>query len=134
MNLNNKVAYFILKILILSLFSITIVATSYKRADDSLFISKSYSATSNCANASFTSGIVSVRAGQVETPAGTTFLNLGFPSVTVSIGSDVSAEIAIALVRTCRYSQSVISNTTTSIYDCDDNGIPSCTINLIHLD
>jgi hypothetical protein len=126
-------ANFLKSALILILFASVTIATS-KLKDTPTLDTKAYSTTSNCGNATFTNGIISVTDGSISSPSGVNFLQLGFPSVILVVGQDVSADIGGGLIRVCTHSSSVISNQTISTYTCSDNGFPACLINLTHLD
>ena len=118
---------------ILLLFGLITIATS-KLKDIPTADTKFYATTSNCANATFTTGNISVADGSISSPSGVNFLQLGLPSVILVVGQDVSADIGGGVVRVCTYSSSVVSNQTISTYTCADNSFPSCIINLTHLD
>lgn len=132
-NGKNKMANFVKSTLLLLLFaSVTIATSKYK--DSSALSTKFYSATSNCSNATFTTGNISVTNGAISSPSGINFLQLGFPSVILVVGQDVSSDIGGGAIRVCTHSSSVISNQTISTYTCSDNSFPACIINLTHLD
>ena len=125
--LKNKIYTFF----ILALYGLITVATS--KADDPLTATnKKYTFTSNCSNASLLSGSIEVSTdGLIVNPSNIDFTNLGLPVANVSVGSDVSAQIAPALTRSCVYSSTTLSGVVTSTYTCADNSIPSCIINLV---
>ena len=108
------------------------IATSYKK--DIPTVTKSYNLTSTCANASLNSGTIRITDGQMSSPAGFNLLNVGFPSVGLTVGDGVSADIGGGVVRACIYSSTAVANQITSIYNCSDNGFLACTITLVHLD
>ena len=124
---------FIKSAFILILFASVTIATS-KLKDTPTLETKAYSTTSNCANATFTTGIVRVTDGTVSSPSGVNFLDLGLPSVVLVVGQDVSADIGGGVVRVCTYSSNIVSGQTISTYTCADNGFAACLINLTHLD
>lgn len=121
-------------VLILIPFALITVATSVKDPNATYTIPHSYSYTSNCSNATTTTGQISTYGDAIDTPAGLTFLNLGFPVANMTVGQNVSGDIAPALNRVCNNTDSSISGVTTSTYDCTDNGAASCVITLTHLD
>lgn len=121
-------------LLILIPFAIVTVATSTAPKDANYTIPHSYSYTSNCSNATTTTGQISTYGDAIDTPQGMTFLNLGFPVSNMTVGQNVSGDLAPALNRVCNDTDSAISGVTTSTYDCADNGAASCTITLTHLD
>jgi len=119
---------------LLGLYALVSIATSVA-PNDGTYETHAYSVASNCSNASMTVGQISVTAGRITSPALTSFLSIGFPTEILSVGSPSSGELAPALTRTCVHTlDTSIPNTTISVYTCTDNGIPSCTINLTHLD
>lgn len=121
---------FLKSLLILIPFAIVTVATSQLQETKT----RIYSVTSNCGNASFTTGTITVNSNNIiESPANVDFTNLGFPTASVVVGADSSGDLAPALTRTCTHSSSVVGGTTVSAYTCSDNSIPSCTINLSHI-
>jgi hypothetical protein len=132
-NGKSKMSNFFKSAALLMLFASVTIATS-KLKDTPTLDTKAYSITSNCSNATFTNGIVSVADGSISSPSGVNFLDLGFPSVILVVGQDVSADIGGGLIRVCTHTSSVISNQTISTYTCLDNSFPACLINLTHLD
>jgi hypothetical protein len=123
----------ITSVLLLFLFGLISVATSYNGAKT--YVTHSYSVATNCNNATMTSGQISVTEQVITSPSETNFMALGFPVQTLNVGDSVSGELAPALTRTCAHSLDTSTvNTVISVYTCSDNGTPSCTINLTHLD
>jgi hypothetical protein len=123
----------LVSVVLLALYAAVTVATS--QGDVPNFPTHNYSVSSNCSNASFTSGQISVTQGYISSPSGIDFRALGFPNETLSIGDSTSGELAPALTRTCAHNlDTSVINTTVSVYTCVDNGALSCTINLTHLD
>lgn len=125
---------FLKSIIVLLPFALITLATSVKKDGDNFTIPKSYAVSSNCSNASITTGQITVYGSEISSPTSTSFLNLGFPTSSVNVGSNISAELAPSLTRTCNHSSNTVSNTTVSTYTCSDNSIPACLINLTHLD
>lgn len=127
---------FISSVLILLPFLVIAAATSNVTSTPVL---KSYNVTSNCSNATLTSGTIVVETSNINSPivspANTTYLNIGLPVASLSIGleSTISAEIAPALTRTCSYSTLIVGITTNAVYTCADNFIPSCVVTLTPL-
>jgi hypothetical protein len=119
-------------LLILIPFALVTVATSVG-PKESFTLPKSFSYTSNCGNATTTTGQISTFGDAIDTPVGLTFLNLGFPVANMTVGQNVSGDLAPALNRVCNNSDSVISGVTTSTYSCADNGLAACIITLTHL-
>lgn len=132
-NGKNKMLSSLKSAALLILFASVTIATS-KLKDTPTLDTKAYSITSNCGNATFTTGIISVTDGSISSPSGVNFLQLGFPSVILVVGQDVSSDIGGGMIRVCTHSSSVISNQTISTYTCLDNSFPACLINLTHLD
>jgi hypothetical protein len=119
--------------LLLCLYGAVTIATSVK--PDAQYVTHSYSVSTNCSNASFTTGQISVTEGRIISPSVMSFYALGIPSETLNIGADISGELAPALTRTCLYTLDTSTpNVSVSVYTCDDNGIPACIVNLTHLD
>lgn len=120
-------------VLLLGVYALVTIATSYKR--DGEYVTRSYSVASNCGNATMTTGQISVTEGRITSPSVMSFTVIGIPSETLNIGADISGELAPALTRSCTYSlDDSTPNVLISVYTCEDNGIPSCIINLTHLD
>lgn len=121
--------------LLLGLYAIVTIATSVRpNGEDYLFQTKSYSVSTNCGNATMTTGQITVTEQRITNPSDTNFLAIGIPTETLDVGSDISGELAPALTRTCAHSlDTSVPNTTISVYTCEDNGIPSCILNLTHL-
>lgn len=121
-------------LLILLPFALVTVATSVRDPNANYTIPHSYSYTSNCANATTTTGQISTYGDTIDTPQGMTFFDMGLPVTKMTVGqSPVSGDIGLGVTRVCNNSDSVISGVTTSTYSCADNGFASCTINLTHL-
>lgn len=130
----NRMKNRVLPAALLFTYALVTIATSYKK-DSVPLESRSYSVFSNCGNATTTSGQVTVTGYEITYPAGTNFTAFGFPTQTMSVGSDVSGELAPALLRTCtHFLNTAVINTIVSEYTCTDVGIPACVINLTHLD
>lgn len=129
----SKMANLIKNAFVLLLFASVTIATS-KLKDTPSLDTKFYATSSNCANATFTTGNISVTDGSISSPSGVNFLQLGFPSVVLVVGQDVSSDIGGGVIRVCTHSSSVISGQTVSTYTCSDNSFPACLINLTHLD
>lgn len=122
--------------LLLASYALVTIATSVKpNGTDYLAETKNYNVASNCSNATMTNGAISVTSGNITYPTGLNFTIVGIPSETLTIGDNISGELAPALTRTCTYSlDNSTINVTISVYTCQDNGIPSCIINFTHLD
>ena len=121
-------------VVILLTYAAVTVATSQKDAQNNLYQTHSYDVSSNCSNATYTSGAITVTGQTITSPASTSFFSLGFPVTEITVGQDVSGDLAPALTRNCTHAISTALNTTISVYTCTDNSIPSCTISLTHLD
>ncbi len=119
-------------LLILIPFALVTVATSVRDPNATYTTQLSFSYTSNCPNATTTTGQISTYGDAIDTPNGMTFLDLGFPVANMTVGQNVSGTSGL-VTRTCNNSDSVISGVTTSTYSCDDNGVAACIITLTHL-
>jgi|GEM_PF-4198544 len=120
---------FISSVLILLPFLIVTIATSsYKYVP----IIRTYSVSSNCSNATLTSGTITATDSTITSPANTTYLSIGLPLANLIVGgaATISAEIAPALTRTCLHSLVAVGSATNSVYTCADNSIPSCVVTL----
>jgi len=122
-------------VLLLLTYAAVTIATSVKPVGaDYLQETRNYSVTSNCGNASLTTGQISVTGATITAPSATTFLSTGIPTETLNIGEDVSGDLAPALTRSCQHSlDNTLPNLTISVYTCADNGIPACIVNFTHL-
>lgn len=124
---------FLSSVLILTPFIVISLATS--KSDDSQSYA-SYAVTSNCSNATITSGTIVIQTSNsgrpIVNPANTTYLNLGLPKSNLIIGAEntISAEIAPALIRSCIYSTTQSGSVVSSVYTCVDNLTPSCVVTL----
>ena len=127
----NKMRNKIYSIFILSLYALVTIATSQKK-EGLAAETHEYAITSNCSNASVTTGTISLSSGTISN---TDFRVYGFPNEALVVGEDSTGELAPALTRTCIHSLDTSTPTVTiSVYTCSDNSIPSCIINLTHLD
>jgi hypothetical protein len=123
----------IYSLFLLFLYAAITIATSNSPLTD--YPTFHYSVASNCSNATFTSGEITVTEAMITSPSNIDFRALGFPTEVVSVGQSSSGELAPALTRTCAHNlDTSVVNTTVSVYTCVDNGVLSCTINLTHLD
>lgn len=124
---------FISSVLILLPFFIIAAATS--SVSTTTPVIRSYSITSDCSNATLTSGTITASDSAIISPANTTYLSIGLPLSTLIVGSEssISAEIAPALTRTCLYSTITVGLSTSAVYTCADNLIPACVVTLTPL-
>ena len=121
---------FAYSVLILLPFVLVSLATSKKK--DTAPVPLSYDLLSDCANATVTSGVITITEGVVTDPVNTTFLDFGLPVAELLPGFDnpITGEIAPALTRSCVYSFTTGTTHSTRTFTCSDNGIYACTFTL----
>lgn len=115
--------------IVLALYALVTIATS--KAIPNTDEAKAYSYTSNCNTATTTSGQIEVLDTSIVSPSNLDYIDLGFPSANITLGNDVSGELAPSLIRLCTYSSNTNLGITTLTYTCSDNSIPACVITLI---
>lgn len=93
---------------------------------------RSYTVTSNCSNATMTSGTITAADQNITAPPDTTYKSIGLPVSFLTVGesSVISGDIAPALNRACLYSTLTVGSVVNSVYTCADNGIASCVVTL----
>ncbi len=118
----------------MAFYGLITVATSYS-PNQYGYETHSYMVSTNCSNATSTTGQISVTEGRIVSPSQTSFITFGIPSETLNMGEEISGELAPALTRNCEHSLDTSTiNVVISVYTCKDNGITSCIVNFTHLD